>query len=182
MSVLLPDSFQPTGTLEIESDVVIARSEPTGDFALVGLPIHRHDGFMAALRSNGYSARKQGSRGNVSEWLLRRTAPKGTTGRIVAERSIHVDNNVRGNCSLEATGGVEIGDGVQWEGHVQAGADILLGPGTTVTGNVATPATLTLQQGARIMGDVLAGRVEIADGAAVVGRVHTNRAEATREH
>ena len=86
-------------------------------------------------------------------------------GELKFEKGVRLLGRFEGEIS--STGDLLVADGAALQGNVKAGAIRIDG---TVTGNIDAGTKVSLTSSARLEGDVQAQRLEVAEGAVLIGR------------
>ncbi len=86
-------------------------------------------------------------------------------GELSFEKGVRLLGRFEGEIS--STGDLLVADGAALQGNVKAGAIRIDG---TVTGNIDAGTKVSLTSSARLEGDVQAQRLEVAEGAVLIGR------------
>ena len=86
-------------------------------------------------------------------------------GELSFEKGVRLLGRFEGEIS--STGELLVADGAALQGNVKAGAIRIDG---TVTGNIDAGTKVSLTSSARLEGDVQAQRLEVAEGAVLIGR------------
>lgn len=86
-------------------------------------------------------------------------------GELSFEKGVRLLGRFEGE--IASTGELLVADGAALQGNVKAGAIRIDG---TVTGNIDAGTKVSLTSSARLEGDVQAQRLEVAEGAVLIGR------------